>query len=183
MFPIKRKCTVVGLDGAGKSTLVRRLVYGLDDSVNSHTNERLPPPPPTVGFQAHPHTRIHANVRLKLAIMDMSGNPTTRHLWFMYIPASDAVIVVVDATDRTRIEIVRRELAEIMRTSSVVNGQPVLVLCNKMDGCDPMSPVEIATLVGMESFKDRNWFMCGCSAEIGHGVSEGLMWLEGVLDE
>ncbi|ORZ33889.1 ADP-ribosylation factor family-domain-containing protein [Catenaria anguillulae PL171] len=168
---IRRTCVMIGLDCAGKTTIARQ--FGQP----AVSNTDLEPTMPTVAFNA-------STIRqgsISLTLFDMSGNPRQRSLWSPYLLNTHAVIFVVDATDKDRIEIARRELHLALK-DQVAKACPLLILCNKMDReNEAMPPDEVAGLLGLEAFKDRNWYLCGCSAITGRGLSEGFEWLIGMV--
>ncbi|KAJ3360370.1 hypothetical protein GGF32_008430 [Allomyces javanicus] len=163
----KASLLVVGLDNAGKSTIVQH--YKPESS-------RVPADqiPPTVGFHIDRFTRDH----VQLTVFDMSGSARYRDLWPYYAAETDAVVFVIDAADKTRIECARRELLDVLHNSELkVRECPFLFLCNKCDLANTMPAAEIAAILGLDAFKDRSWYICECSALTGQGLSEGMAWL------
>ncbi|KAI9189817.1 hypothetical protein H9P43_001250 [Blastocladiella emersonii ATCC 22665] len=163
----KKSCLLVGLDAVGKSTLVQQL----RPEAERVAREMIPP---TVGFNVERFVRE----RIHFTVFDMSGNARYRDLWPFYMADVHAVIFVIDAADKARIEIVRREFLDVLRNEDLkMRKCPLLFLCNKMDLPDVMSPSEVANLLGLDGFKDRNWYLCGCSALTGDGLDDGMAWL------
>ena len=72
----------------------------------------------------------------------MSGQGKYRQLWDSYIKDVQAIIYVIDSTDRVRFEVARHEFQEILTSATLRGVQiPVLVFANKMDvpgAADPM---------------------------------------------
>ena len=111
---------MVGLDSAGKSTVLYRLKF--DQYVNTV---------PTIGFNCERVRGSYGRSRgLTFLIWDVGGQEKVRPLWKSYTRATDAVIFVVDSTDVERLEEAKLELHRIMRTPDNV-GVPLLVIANK----------------------------------------------------
>lgn len=96
-----------GLDNAGKTTIVKRI---MGEDVNTVS--------PTLGFII----KTIDYEGYKLNIWDVGGQKTLRSYWRNYFEKTDALIWVVDATDRLRVEDCRTELhgllqQEVRRTS------------------------------------------------------------------
>jgi ADP-ribosylation factor protein 1 len=88
------KVVMLGLDAAGKTTILYRL----------HMGEVLSTVP-TVGFNVE-------KVQYKnvvFTVWDVGGQEKLRPLWKMYLSNSDALIYVVDSLDRERIIDARQE--------------------------------------------------------------------------
>jgi ADP-ribosylation factor-like protein 2 len=88
-----------GLDNAGKTTIVKRI---MNEDVNSVS--------PTLGF-------IIKTVDFegyKLNIWDVGGQKTIRSYWRNYFEKTDSLIWVVDATDRMRINDCKDELRGLL---------------------------------------------------------------------
>lgn len=89
-----------GLDNAGKTTIVKRIM-GEDVTTVS----------PTLGFII----KTIDYEGYKLNIWDVGGQKTLRSYWRNYFEKTDALIWVVDATDRLRIEDCRTELHGLLQ--------------------------------------------------------------------
>ena len=81
---------VVGLDGAGKSTIVQRLKYGqtMDDS------EVIP----TIGF----NIECVEYKKMIFSLWDLGGAKETRSFWRFYYEDTQAIIFVIDSSDLER---------------------------------------------------------------------------------
>ena len=80
--------------------------------------------------------QLLTSVRYKLNIWDVGGQKTLRSYWRNYFEKTDALIWVVDATDRLRIEDCREELHGLLQEERL-SGATLLVFANKTDvnGC------------------------------------------------
>lgn len=89
------KICVVGLDNAGKTTILYKLHLG-----------EVVATQPTIGSNVEEVS--HKN--LKLQVWDLGGQEQLRATWSSYFVGSKALIMVIDSTDRERIGISREEL-------------------------------------------------------------------------
>lgn len=54
---------------------------------------------------------------------------------------------------------------------------PVLLMANKQDLLNALSPAELTTELGLNDLRDRTWQILPCSARTGEGLQEGMEWL------
>lgn len=95
------KIITVGLDNAGKTTIVYRLVLG--DVVATI---------PTVGSNVE--ELVYKN--LKFLVWDLGGQTVFRNTWSTYYTNTHAVIFVVDSTDRERISCAKDEFLKMLES-------------------------------------------------------------------
>lgn len=93
-----RNILILGLDNAGKSTLLEMIKSLYSTTLFQPDNIR-----PTVG-QNIGRITVGETVKLVLAFWDLGGQESLRKIWEEYYRESDALIFVVDATDKGRIE-------------------------------------------------------------------------------
>jgi len=132
-----RNILILGLDNAGKSTLLEMIKSLYSTTLFQPDNIR-----PTVGQNIG---RIIAGdtKKLTLAFWDLGGQEGLRKIWEEYYRESDALIFVVDATDRGRIEECKDALGTVtlycrLIAESIISHEdtadiPVLMLANKQD--------------------------------------------------
>lgn len=99
-----------------------------------------------------------------------------------YYPNTDAVIVVVDSTDRARVSICKQELFGLLRSEHLAHAV-VLVFANKADLKDGMSVAELSEALDLISIKDHNWWVGAHSTQpvlavtarggCSHGLRQG----------
>ncbi|PWN52317.1 Arf-domain-containing protein [Violaceomyces palustris] len=159
------KICILGLDNAGKTTLMYKMTLG---SVVSTA--------PTVGS----NTETFEYKNLKFMLWDVGGQTSLRSSWSSYLAATDAVIFVLDSNDRDRVHLAKEELHRIGADEQVAKA-PILVWANKQDIKGSMSPAEISEALGLTAFRERTWQIFGCSALTGKGLTEGLDWLAHTL--
>ncbi|KAI8897731.1 ADP-ribosylation factor-like protein 6 [Globomyces pollinis-pini] len=152
----------LGLDNAGKTSLLHQL----------RSRMSLSDPIPTVGLEVQ---RVSYK-NLILTFVDMSGQGSYRNLWQLYFNSSNAIIFVIDGTDKERMSVVHDELENIVNFKSTKNS-PIVFFVNKMDLSTCISPSECVEILGINRIKDRNWTIFACSALTGDGISDGMMWL------
>lgn len=158
---------ILGLDGAGKTTILYRLQMG--EVVKTK---------PTIGFNVE--TLKYQN--LTLNIWDLGGQTSIRPYWRCYYANTAAVIFVVDSTDRERIETASKELHLMLREEELLEAT-LLVFANKQDLPGAMTAAEVSQGLALTDLKDRLWSIVASSAIKGEGLSEGLDWLMDVIKE
>jgi len=156
---------MVGLDAAGKTTILYKLKLG--EVVNTI---------PTLGFNVE--TVQYKNI--SFTVWDVGGQDRIRPLWRHYYDDSDGVIFVVDANDRKRIEESKKEFQGILLEEALASAA-VLVFANKQDLPNAMSVSEVANAFGMSKMRQKDWHVQGSIATNGDGLFEGLDWLSKTL--
>jgi len=108
---------MVGLDAAGKTTILYKLMLG--EVVTAI---------PTIGF----NVEAIQYKNIKFTMWDVGGQDTIRPLWVHYYQNTDAIIYVVDSHDRDpeRIRDARDELHKLMNEDELKNAS-LLVFANK----------------------------------------------------
>merc|ERR1712227_995911 len=152
---------ILGLDGAGKTTILYRLQVG--EVVTTI---------PTIGFNVE--TVTYKN--LKFQVWDLGGQTSIRPYWRCYYSNTDAIIYVVDSVDKERIGISKSELVSMLDEEELRKAI-LLVFANKQDMVGAMSPTEIAKELGLASLRERKWQIFKTSAIKGSGLEEAMEWL------
>lgn len=152
---------MLGLDNAGKTTIVKCI---MGEDVNTVS--------PTLGFII----KTIDYQGYKLNIWDVGGQKTLRSYWRNYFEKTDALIWVVDATDRFRLENCAEELAGLLQQERLL-GASLLVFANKrdVDGC--MTLEEIREGLRLDSIGSHKWTILSCSAMTGENLFKGLDWV------
>nr|XP_033804097.1 ADP-ribosylation factor-like protein 11 isoform X2 [Geotrypetes seraphini] len=159
--PLQKQARVVmmGLDFAGKSTLLYKLK-------RNQAVQTLP----TVGFNVE---SVELEKSVPLTIWDVGGQDKLRTNWNDYLEDTDALIFVVDSTDRARLKVAGSELRRLL-DHAALDEVPFLILANKQDAPDAMGVQELGQHLGLNRYSDRSWEMRGCSALTGEGLLEAL---------
>merc|ERR1712025_484226 len=109
---------------------------------------------------------------------DMSGQSRYRNLWEHYYGDVQAIITVVDASEKLRFAVVKDELEMLLQNAHVYNAKmPILFLSNKMDLPTACAPEELTEILELEKIVDHPWHIAACDALKGHGVEEAIKWL------
>eukprot|EP01089_Gocevia_fonbrunei_P013429 TRINITY_DN344_c0_g1_i2.p1 TRINITY_DN344_c0_g1~~TRINITY_DN344_c0_g1_i2.p1 ORF type:complete len:178 (-),score=53.64 TRINITY_DN344_c0_g1_i2:80-613(-) len=164
-FKKEARILMVGLDAAGKTTVLYKLKLG-----------ELVTTIPTIGFNVE--TVQYKNIHF--TVWDVGGQDKIRPLWRHYYQNTQAVIFVVDSNDRERIGEGSEELQKMLREDELREAA-VLVLANKQDLPNAMSVAEVTDKLGLHSMRNRKWYIQACCATSGDGLYEGLDWLAHTL--
>eukprot|EP00004_Rigifila_ramosa_P008944 TRINITY_DN2040_c0_g1_i2.p2 TRINITY_DN2040_c0_g1~~TRINITY_DN2040_c0_g1_i2.p2 ORF type:complete len:229 (+),score=49.67 TRINITY_DN2040_c0_g1_i2:52-687(+) len=185
---VERRILMVGLDAAGKTTILYHLKLG-------EVVETMP----TIGFNVE--TIKYRS--LTCTVWDVGGQHKIRPLWRSamccavcccavlwclcaaapragwgrhYFTGSQGVIYVVDSADRDRLGEARDELAGMLGDEEL-RGVPVLVLANKQDLPGAATTSEVVDKLGLRELRAREWYVQGACAKRNEGIFEGLDWL------
>merc|ERR1712110_1214950 len=112
----------------------------------------------------------------KLNVWDIGGQKTIRPYWSNYFESSDALVYVIDSSDRRRLEESGQELRELLAEDKL-GGIPVLIFANKQDLLQAVPADEIQEALSLQTITDRTWTIQACSAKDGTGLQEGMEWL------
>jgi len=157
---------ILGLDNAGKTTILYKL-YAPDRVIRTM---------PTIGFNME--TVVYKN--LQFNVWDLGGQTNIRPYWRCYYANTDAIIYVVDSSDKDRLSLTRKELLSMLEEEELKN-TILLVFANKMDMKGAASEVEVSQALGLHQIKERQWHICRTSALHGQGLTEGLEWLSNAI--
>ncbi len=100
-------------------------------------------------------------------VWDLGGQASLRPSWSTYYPNTDAVIVVVDSTDRARVGICKQELFGLLGHEHL-NKAVVLIFANKQDKRDAMTVAELS-----EALDLVRWVGTALSFVAGGGCRKG----------
>ena len=159
----QKKCRIlmVGLDAAGKTTILYKLQLG--EVVKTI---------PTIGFNVE--TVSYKNI--SFTVWDVGGQDKIRPLWRHYYENAQALVFVVDSADRERIIDAKNELTRMLSEDELKDAM-VLVFANKQDLPGAMKASEITESLGLHLMKSRLWHIQSCIATEGEGLYQGLEWL------
>eukprot|EP01097_Dermamoeba_algensis_P000488 TRINITY_DN116_c0_g1_i5.p1 TRINITY_DN116_c0_g1~~TRINITY_DN116_c0_g1_i5.p1 ORF type:complete len:178 (-),score=45.96 TRINITY_DN116_c0_g1_i5:136-669(-) len=152
---------MVGLDAAGKTTILYKLKLG-----------EIVTTIPTIGFNVE--TVEYKN--LKFTMWDVGGQDKIRPLWRHYYQNTQGLIFVVDSNDRDRINEAKEELHKMLNEDELRDAT-LLVFCNKVDLPKAMPVAEVTEKLGLTQIHNRKWYIQATCATSGDGLYEGLDWL------
>ncbi|CAF2049499.1 unnamed protein product [Brassica napus] len=151
---------VLGLDNAGKTTILYRLQMG--EVVSTI---------PTIGFNVE--TVQYNNI--KFQVWDLGGQTSIRPYWRCYFPNTQAVIYVVDSSDTDRIGVAKEEFHAILEEEEL-KGAVVLIFANKQDLPGALDDAAVTEALELHKIKSRQWAIFKTCAVKGEGLFEGLDW-------
>lgn len=164
----ERRILMIGLDGAGKTTILYKLKLGQV----IHTI-------PTIGF----NVETVKYKKIEFNIFDVGGQEKIRPLWNYYFINTDAVIFVIDSTDIERMDDkthctynANYELHRVIESDDLKNAL-LLIYANKQDLPNALPISEISKKLGLLRLKTHQWYIQGTDAINGTGLFEGLEWL------
>ncbi|XP_072762642.1 E3 ubiquitin-protein ligase TRIM23 [Anoplolepis gracilipes] len=161
---IDMRVVILGLDGAGKTSILSAM-RGVTLSS---------PPIPTIGFNVESLEYMN----LVFTLWDVSGHQKFRPLWKHYYHNTQAVIFVVDASDRSRFEEAQNELSKILYERELKDAL-LLIYANKQDIAGCASVEEVVDIFGLHKLCcARVWHIQGSSLVTNtNGTLQGLDWL------
>ncbi|KAI9764007.1 MAG: hypothetical protein M1840_008955 [Geoglossum simile] len=158
---------MVGLDAAGKTTILYKLKLG-----------EIVTTIPTIGFNVE--TVEYKNIQF--TVWDVGGQDKIRPLWRHYFQNTQGIIFVVDSNDRDRAIEARDELQRMLNEEELKEAV-LLVFANKRDLPNAMASTEVTEKLGLTNVTTRNWYLQSTCATSGDGLYEGLDWLTKALKE
>jgi len=158
---------MVGLDAAGKTTILYKLKLG-----------EIVTTIPTIGFNVE--TVEYKNINF--TVWDVGGQDKIRPLWRHYFQNTQGLIFVVDSNDRERAGEACEELSKML-SEDELRDAALLVFANKQDLPNAMSVAEITDKLGLHSLRQRKWYIQSTCATSGDGLYEGLDWLSNTLSK
>merc|ERR1712060_36906 len=149
---------MLGLDNSGKTTALKQLA---GEDVTHIT--------PTQGF----NIKSVQHSGFKLNVWDIGGQKHIRPYWKNYYQNTDAVVYMIDSTDKRRVDEAGEELTGLLE-EELLNGVPVLIYANKQDLLNAMQASEIMKELQLTDIKDRWVHVEACSAKTGDGLQNGM---------
>ena len=163
-FKTHKSILMLGLDGAGKTTILYKLKLG---EVRTTI--------PTIGF----NVESISYKNLSLDVWDVGGQDKIRPLWRHYFDGVNALIFVIDVNDVDRTNEVIKELEYLMSEDNLKR-LPVLIYCNKIDLPNHINITNLNNTL-YNIMVNNSHHIERCNALSGEGLYEGLEWLNGLL--
>ncbi|CAA90353.2 ADP-ribosylation factor-like protein 2 [Caenorhabditis elegans] len=152
---------ILGLDNAGKTTLMKKFLDEPTDTIE-----------PTLGFDIK---TVHFK-DFQLNLWDVGGQKSLRSYWKNYFESTDALIWVVDSSDRERLLQCSEELKKLLGEERLA-GASLLVLANKSDLPGAIDVNSIAQVLDLHSIKSHHWKIFSCCALSGDRLVQAMTWL------
>lgn len=160
----KKKILLIGLDGSGKTSILQRL------KANAFIQTQ-----PTIGLNIETITFI----KEEFLFFDVGGK--VRSLWTHYYENLNALIFVIDSTDKGRLWQVREELIKLNEDLKYQN-VCLLVFFNKQDSNEILDFADLIEFTGVKEVLEMDIIVQKCSALTGEGIIEGMEKLTGFID-
>lgn len=157
----EHKVIIVGLDNAGKTTILYQFL--MNEAV--HTS-------PTIGS----NVEEIVSKKTRFIMWDIGGQDSLRASWSNYFSSTDFIILVIDSTDRERLTVAKQELHQMLAHQDLKNAA-VLVFANKQDVLGSMSSKQIMQHLNLSCIKDHHWHIQNCCALTREGLNQGLEWM------
>ncbi|MBN3317397.1 ARF5 factor, partial [Atractosteus spatula] len=157
----------VGLDAAGKTTILYKLKLG-----------EIVTTIPTIGFNVE--TVEYKNICF--TVWDVGGQDKIRPLWRHYFQNTQGLIFVVDSNDRERVTESAEELQKMLQEDELRDAV-LLVFANKQDLPNAMIVSDLTDKLGLQNLRNRTWYVQATCATQGTGLYEGLDWLSNELSK
>ena len=162
------KILMLGLDAAGKTTVLYKLK--LNETVSTI---------PTIGFNVETVTPVK---NVSFTVWDVGGQDKIRPLWRHYFIGCEGLIYVVDSSDKSRFAEAQNELEWILDSDEMA-GVPLVILANKQDLPQAVSPADMTVKLGLDKVRNRKWHIQGTSALSGEGVFQVMQELSTLVKE
>ncbi|TRY96555.1 hypothetical protein DNTS_007292 [Danionella cerebrum] len=143
----EHKVIIVGLDNAGKTTILYQFL----------TKEAVQTSP-TIGS----NVEEIAVKKTRFLVWDIGGQESLRTTWNSYYSNTEIVILVVDSTDRERLTVTKEELHRMLAHEDMKNS---------------MSAAEISQSLTLSSLTAHSWHVQACCALTGEGLPASLDWM------
>lgn len=157
----QRKIVIVGLNNAGKTTILYKLHLG-----------QVVMTQPTIGSNVEEVQ--HGSVNFQ--VWDLGGQETLRAAWSTYFEETDAIIFVVDSNDEENLVLAKMELFNVVLAEDL-KGACVLILANKQDIQGARNAGEIAEDLSLHTIRTHEWQIQSCCALTGEGLEAGMTWI------
>ncbi|XP_066572547.1 ADP-ribosylation factor-like 10 [Amia ocellicauda] len=139
----ERQVLVLGLDGAGKSSVLQGLSGG---GMKRGCG-------PTRGF----NFMSLSTLACQLDFLEIGGSENLRSYWVEYLKKAHVLVYVVDSSDRERLPLAKDQLHQLLTADSQL---PLVILGNKQDKPEALSVSELHEALALDGLEDdRKFFL------------------------
>jgi ADP-ribosylation factor protein 6 len=193
-----RRVLLVGLDGAGKTSLVRHYAGrgAAEAAFAAPTSAPAPTdaPPAQRDFEvftislparkagvtvAGAGTGTAPRPALELQVWDVGGRESLRPYWRHYYTGSQGVVFVVDASPAgaSKLPAAAAELAALAADEQLADAA-MLVVANRSASPGALGEATLAERLALaRALSAHPWRLAMCDTQTGQGLDEGLAWL------
>uniref|UniRef100_A0A8C6T981 ADP ribosylation factor like GTPase 10 n=1 Tax=Neogobius melanostomus TaxID=47308 RepID=A0A8C6T981_9GOBI len=176
---VRRQVLVLGLDGAGKSSVLQGLSRSGPDT-EPRTEQRSQPTRPTRGFNF-----ISLRVpRCQIDFLEIGGGEDLRGYWSDYLRRTHILVFIVDSSDWSRLSVAKSELHRLLGAEPQL---PVVVLANKQDKAGAASISELREALSLQSVsEERKLFLLAAQLDpdaIPKNSTTGLQSFQDLLQQ
>ena len=163
----KARVVMLGLDCAGKTSLMIRLKLGQHEIGPINTV-------PTIGFNVE-QVKL-GGVRFEL--FDIGGGDKIREIWYHYYRDASAVVFILDSTDQNRLPDIAALIKKNLQYPEMKT-MTVMILCNKQDLPEalPKETIEERAQLRTAMGELNKYAIFQVSALTGAGLTDAFQWL------
>ena len=154
---------LLGLDNAGKTTLLHRLRTG---QIRNY--------PPTDRPSLTEKFTISG---ITFSAWDLGGHEAVRHLWSDYAPECKALLFLIDASDVERLEEAGYELDALIAEGIIGADIPIAILLNKCDLPSARPSADVCDKIQYKDFRTETMRIFRISVLKGEGYQEAFQWI------
>ncbi|XP_052057846.1 uncharacterized protein LOC127698419 [Mytilus californianus] len=125
---------------------------------------------PTIGFNIETITPVEG---INFTVWDIPFLEDMIPLWVHYFNNTAGIMYVVDSNDGDRLNEAKDILHRILNFD-ILKEVPLVVIANKQDLPNAISPSEIANVLNLHEVRDRRWFINGASGTTGNGLNDSM---------
>lgn len=155
----------LGLDGVGKTTILYKLKLKKYVSTIS-----------TIGFNVE---SVQLTKNVSFVVWDVGGGAKVPPLWRHYFTGTQGIMYIVDASDPSRFSEAKGWFDTLLDSDELAD-VPILLLANKQDLPNAVSPSEVAVAMGLDGV-DGRVKVRGTSIVTGDGLQEAMMELHEMI--
>eukprot|EP00117_Sycon_ciliatum_P030677 scpid65864/ scgid24135/ ADP-ribosylation factor-like protein 3 len=158
----RKRVLLLGLDGAGKSSLLRQL-----SNFESLSSRYVP----TEGFRVI----AMATQSCRFDMYEVGGSQKNREYWTKFLDKIDLLMFVMDGcSNDERLELASEELKKVL-SDSRMDGIPLLLIVTHQDRLQCLSPDEAAKAMDLDSYAHARHLCRPVGVSLHHGdPPEGL---------